>query len=426
MLEQCLWQLTSAEAPPESRRLNSEVQTRVCIIGGGITGLSTAVHLQEMGVASCILEADEVGAGGSGRNVGLVNAGMWLPPEDICERLGAERGERANRLLGGAPALVFELIERYAIDCEAKQQGTLHLAHSLQGVKALQQRFEQFSRQGAPVELFKGADVKVLTGSSKIPAALLDRRAGTINPCAYTRGLGRAAVSLGAQLFCQSPVTALTRDGDNWLVSTPTGQVRANQVVLAGNAYTQGDWSNLSEHFFAGYYYQVSSTPLEGDAAASILPGGQGAWDTRTVLSSIRRDEAGRLILGSLGNGERKPDALLRCWANRIQQHYFPQLGAVDWQISWTGRMGFTPDHVMRIYEPAPGLIAASGYNGRGNTTGALMGKGFAHWLAERNDAWLPLPLSNPQPIRQRGLRSLAYETGFSLYHAGQCLRVLI
>ncbi|WP_235263651.1 L-pipecolate oxidase [Nitrincola sp. A-D6] len=404
MLEQCLWQLTSAEALPVSQRLNTDVQTQVCIIGGGITGLSTAVHLQEMGISSCVLEADEVGAGGSGRNVGLVNAGMWLPPEDICERLGAERGERANRLLGGAPALVFELIERYGIDCEAKQQGTLHLAHSQQGVKALQQRFEQFSRQGAPVELFKGAEVEALTGSGRIPATLLDRRAGTINPCAYTRGLGRAAVSLGAQLFCHSPVTALTRDGDSWLVSTPTGQVRADQVVLASNAYTQGDWSKLSEHFFAGYYYQVASAPLEGDAAASILPGGQGAWDTRTVLSSIRRDKAGRLMLGSLGRGERKPDAFVRCWAKRIQQHYFPQLAAVDWQVSWTGRMGFTPDHVMRIFEPAPGLIAASGYNGRGNTTGTLMGKGFAHWLAEGNDAWLPLPLSQPEPIKQRAL----------------------
>lgn len=83
--------------------------------------------------------------------------------------------------------------------------------------------------------------------------------------------------------------------------------------------------------FFPGYYYQVASAPLTDDAASQILPGGQGSWDTRQVLSSIRRDADGRLLLGSLGNGSQKPTWFLKAWADRVQQHYFPYLKSVQW-----------------------------------------------------------------------------------------------
>ncbi|KDE38478.1 L-pipecolate oxidase [Nitrincola lacisaponensis] len=426
MLQQCLWRLTSGETVPSLPRLEGERHTEVCVIGGGITGLSCALHLQEYGIKALLLEAAELAEGGSGRNVGLVNAGMWLPPEDICQRLGKDLGDRANQQLAEAPALVFDLIERYRIQCDARRQGTLHLAHNAAGVRSLEQRHAQFQRQGAPVELFQGADAAQLTGSERIPAVLLDRRAGVINPYAYTLGLARAAMAGGAQLYCRSPVISLQREASGWRVQTPTGSVLADQVVLASNAYTEGEWTELTRHFFAGYYYQVASAPLSGAAADAILPGGQGAWDTRKVLSSICRDTDGRLILGSLGSGEHKPVSWLRCWAQRIQRHYFPDLPEVEWQLHWSGRMGFTPDHVMRLFSPAPGLLAASGYNGRGNTTGTLVGKGFAQWLAEGSDRGLPLPLSQPVAISARQLRSVAYEAGFSLYHAGQCLKVLI
>ena len=135
-------------------------------------------------------------------------------------------------------------------------------------------------------------------------------------------------------------------------MQTANGAVQAAQVVIASNAYTEGEWTELRRNFFPGYYYQVASAPLTDDAAQRILPGGQGSWDTRQVLSSIRRDADGRLLLGSLGNGNQKPTWFLKAWADRVQQHYFPYLKSVQWECTWTGCIAFTPDHLMRLFEP--------------------------------------------------------------------------
>jgi glycine/D-amino acid oxidase-like deaminating enzyme len=104
----------------------------------------------------------------------------------------------------------------------------------------------------------------------------------------------------------------------------------------------------------------------------------------RQVLSSIRRDADGRLLLGSLGNGNQKPTWFLKAWADRVQQHYFPYLKPVE-GVHLDRRIAFTPDHLMRLFEPAPGLVAVTGYNGRGVTTGTVVGKAFADYLCNGN-----------------------------------------
>lgn len=423
--QECLWeQLTSTR--PTAGALSGELKVDVCVIGAGITGLSAAVHLLEQGKSVCVLEAHETGHGGSGRNVGLVNAGMWIAPDEVEAKLGQAVGSKLVATMGAAPALVFSLIEKYAIDCQLRREGTLHMAHNSRGLADLQSRCEQWQRRGAPVEMLKGSTCREATGTQRIAAALLDRRAGTLNPMAYTSGLAAAVIQLGGRLFHHSPVTRLERQGSTWGVITEHGAVKAEQVVTASNAYTEGEWTELRRNFFPGFYYQVASMPLTGDAAARILPGGQGAWDTRQVLSSIRRDADGRLLLGSLGSGTRKPAWFLRAWADRIQRHYFPELGKVDWQSTWTGCIAFTPDHLMRLFEPAPGLLAVTGYNGRGVTTGTVVGKAFADYLCQGDPQALPMPLQPMTKVGAAGLRSCLYETGFSLYHAGQCLRVVI
>lgn len=425
MKNQCLWTQTSPEPPLALAELDGAQSAEVAIIGGGITGLSTALHLAEAGVKVALVEAGDIPSGGSGRNVGLVNAGLWVPPDDIIEALGQEDGERMNTLLGGAPAEVFSLIERHDIDCHATRTGTLHMAHNRGGEQELARRAEQLHRCGAPAELIEDEACRELVGTPRIRRALLDRRAGTINPTAYTRGLARAAVSAGAALFTQSPALAVVRQGEDWQIETARGTLRAPRLVIATNAYTEDHWNEVRHHFFPGHFFQIASPPLQGEAARSILPERQGAWDTRTVLSSMRRDAEGRLILGSLGCGEGKPEVYLRCWADRIQRHYFPQLGRIDWECTWTGRIAFTPDHTLRLFEPAPGILAVTGYNGRGVTTGTIVGKGFAHYLIEGEDALLPLPIRPAKPVSAVALRQSAYESGFTLYHAGQCLRLV-
>jgi glycine/D-amino acid oxidase-like deaminating enzyme len=426
MKEQCLWHLSSPEPLPVLEPLTGDRNADVVVVGGGITGLSTALHLAEAGTQVVLIEAADIPSGGSGLNVGLVNAGMWTAPDSVCKALGNSLGERANSILGAAPERVFELIARHGIDCQPTRTGTLHLAHNAAGERELIRREEQFRRRGAPVELIGEAECQQKIGTSKIRRALQDHRAGTIHPVAYTRGLARAATKAGATLYCQTPAMGIKRAGDLWRVSTPNGAVTAARVVLATNAYTQDDWNDVKKHFFLSHYFQVSSPPLSAPQAEEILPERQGCWDTRLVLSSIRRDAQGRLILGSLGRGDHRPVAYVRGWANRVQQHYFPQLGKIDWEYSWSGRMAFTPDTLMRLFEPAPGILAATAYNGRGNTTGTIVGRGFAPYILNGDDSELPLPIQPFKPVRGKALWSAAYESGFTLYHAGQCLRILI
>lgn len=425
MKSACLWTHTSPEPEVKAPKLGGDRAVDVAVIGGGITGLSAALHLAERGVSAVLLEAGSFADGGSGRNVGLVNAGMWLPPEDIVDALGEEVGERANAVLADAPALVFSIVDRYGIDCQATRTGTLHLAHNMKGADELARRFEQFRARSAPVDLLDESECRRKIGTHRISRALLDHRAGTVNPTAYTRGLARAAVAAGADLYTHATVETITRAGDEWRLTTANGSVKAARVVIATNAYTEDAWNEVRRHFFRGHFFQVASAPLRSDAANDILPERQGAWDTRSVLSSMRRDDDGRVVLGSLGRGDGKPALYIRSWADSVQRHYFPQLGRVDWEFTWSGVIGFTPDHTLRIFEPAPGLLAVCGYNGRGVTTGTVVGKGFAQYIVDGDEQLLPLPIRAAEPVRGRVFRSRAYECGFTLYHTAQCLRLL-
>ncbi|PBD27899.1 FAD-dependent oxidoreductase, partial [Pseudomonas aeruginosa] len=263
--QRCLWEVVTPRLSGAAS-LNGEQRADVCVIGAGFTGLSAALHLLEAGRSVCVLEAYEVGHGGSGRNVGLINAGTWIPPDEVVATLGAEQGEKLNAVLGRAPALVMETIERLGIDCQLRREGTLHMSHNASGVADLQRRHAQWTRRGAPLELLTGAACHEACGTRRISAALLDRRAGTLNPMAYSRGLATAVVQRGGQLYQRSPVLALERQGALWAVRSAAGAVLAEQVVIASNAYTEGEWTNLRRHFFPGYYYQVASAPLHGAA----------------------------------------------------------------------------------------------------------------------------------------------------------------
>ena len=161
-----LWERTAPPAP-QTTSLRESLSGDVVIVGGGYTGLSAALHLAEAGTRVVLLEAHEIGFGGAGRNVGLINAGMWVMPDDFPKELGPHYGER---LLGNGPALVREMIDRHAIACELERNGTLHCATDKDGLKELEERARQWQMRGAQVTLLDAAEPSAASGPAPMPA----------------------------------------------------------------------------------------------------------------------------------------------------------------------------------------------------------------------------------------------------------------
>ena len=186
-----LWHAT-APAAPETGPLTGDVASDVAIIGGGFTGLSAALHLAEMGVKATVIEARMIGYGGSGRNVGLVNAGMWVKPDDLIATLGAEAGGRLLNELGDGPAFVYDLVARHGIECEVVRNGTLHMAvgaggdHRARGpvAEARRPRRGASSRQGPCAFGRRRLHGRIARSPGRHdPAACLCAGAGTGSAC---------------------------------------------------------------------------------------------------------------------------------------------------------------------------------------------------------------------------------------------------
>ncbi|MGB1238383.1 MAG: NAD(P)/FAD-dependent oxidoreductase [Pseudomonadales bacterium] len=415
-LPSSLWAATAS--PFSAHALDAAIDVDVLVVGGGYTGLSCALHLREREQSVALLEGSAIGFGGSGRNVGLVNAGLWTPPDEINRAIGDEFGNRLYSQLSAAPKKVFALIQAHGIECEAQRNGTLQLARSKRGVAELEARFAQLQARGEPVTWLDQAATAQSLGTDFYRRAIHDARAGTIQPLGYARGLAKACVARGVQLFEGSPVTELSRTGDSWLARTPQGQVKAQRVVMATNAYSGSLLPQMQQSFTPVHYFQLASEPLPESLRADILPGKEGCWDTGLVMTSLRIDQAGRLILGSVGKiADGASSALLERWGQRTVAKIFPKLSRVNWQYTWSGQIAYSDDHLPHLHELAPGLVTVMGYSGRGIGPGTVMGDWLARYVTEADLSQLPLPVSAPQAISLRQVQQHYYRFGSDLYH---------
>lgn len=417
-----LWDLTSEEVEPTSTPL-PDGTVDVAIVGGGFTGLSTALHCAQKGLSAHVVEANHIGFGGSGRNVGLVNAAVWLPPAKVRTVLPPPYGDRFLRRFSDGPSVVFEVIEKHQIRCEATRTGTIHAAHGPTGLDDLKSRHAEWQRLGEPVDLLDAGEVARLVGSPAFHGGLLDHRAGTINPMGYCRGLARAATAAGAKITTGTRVTKLQPAGDGWRVHTTNGDVAAKTVVLGTNAYTDDLWPGLKSTFTTIHYLQFATAPL-GPDAAHILPGRQGLWDTGQIMFNVRRDATDRLLIGTMGRVfGTKDKGLTRRWAEKRVSTIFPELGRVEFEEAWHGQIAMTPDHLPRVHQLAPGLWTAIGYNGRGITTGTLFGMSMADLLTGMDPADLPLPMTEVSKAPRASLTSRFYDLAFTANQLWRSLR---
>ena len=416
-MDKSLWNSSSKEYR-EYNSLSGNVKVDFLIVGGGFTGCSAALSAAESGASVALLEARTIGYGGSGRNVGLVNAGLWLPPDSVEETMGRDVGQALNHALAGAPDEVFNRIATHDIQCEATRNGTLHLAHAPRGLKDLEMRLTQQQARQAPVTLLDAAETAGRTGSEAYYGALHDQRAGTVQPLAYAQGLARAAHEAGAQIYTQSPVKSLTYDGQNWCAQTESGTVIAKKCLLATNAYhlnVQGvDESKSAKVSF----FQLATKPLPNILGETILPGREGCWDTALIMSSLRRDTAGRVIFGAMGNPEGLGHAVHRSWAQKALTRLYPGLKGQEIEYFWVGNIAMTSDHVPKAIRFGPNAMSLMGFSGRGIAPGTRLGRLAAMAVLSGADTDLPLPVLDRYSERFCGLRTSYYESGARLIHA--------
>lgn len=392
---------TAADAP-QLAPLAQNLRADVAIVGAGYTGLSAALHLAERGASVAVLEARTIGEGGSGRAFGQVVPYAKNDHRDTLARFGPDAGERIVDALGHGPDLVWDLIARHGIECAAQRAGLLFGATSATGAAALEAKSAFWQARGAPVELLDARATQALVGSDFYQVALLDRRGGTLNPLAYVRGLGAAAMRAGAKIFERSRALSLERTTNGWTLRTAHGEVSARQVVLATGAYTDNLWPGLKHSIVPMRAYQLVSRPLSAQARRSILPAGHAITDTRRLYSGVRLLADGRVHVSVDGPAFDVEGRACTQQADARLRSLFPALGRIEWEESWTGWVDMTGDQYPHLHQPAPDLWVGIGLCGRGIAFATLLGRELASGLAGEAAHRLLLPVTPIAPIRAR------------------------
>jgi len=411
-----LWQLTSTN-DLKTNSLNKDTQADVVVIGGGFTGVSCALRLAEKGCKVLLLEAEQIGYGGSGRNVGLVNSGLWMPPEKVESVIGQSAGIKLNQLLARGPESVYTNIEKYTIDCELTRTGTLHCAHSKSGLINLKERLRQYKARGTEVEVLSKAETKNKIGTSAYYGALLLKGAGTIQPLSYIHGLAHAALAAGVTIHQNTQVTAVERSNGLWNIRTPTYSIVSDAVIIATNAYHQNIRTNTAPAYTPVNYFQTATKPLSKELLKRILPERQGCWDTAMVMSSIRCDKAGRLIIGSVGSLALPSAAIHFNWAKHKLKKLFPFLTDIEFEHAWHGRIAYSNDHLPHIVEFGPNALNIFGYSGRGIGPGTMFGQAAADYILSDDIDVLPIEPEKIYSEKFTKLKGVLYEAGATAFH---------
>jgi len=393
---------------PQLPELEGDAQADVIVIGGGFTGLSTALHLREAGVDVTVVEAMEPGWGASGRNNGQVIPTLSRPdPEDIIARHGAA-GERLVALLRDSASILFDVARRYQIQAEQEQTGWLQPVHSPGRIRIAERRVRQWSKFGAPVEILSRDQTRAMLGSDAWYGGFWNRSGGHINPLALSRGLAGAVLERGGRIYARSPAIGFERRNDRWLVKTARGQISGRALIVATNAYT-GEFSKrlspgIAHEVMPVLSWQMATQPLSESARKTVIPGRQAMSDTHGELYFARYDARNRLVTGGavIGPGN-KPERLKLAVAKRLQR-LWPQIGPVHFDHVWNGYVGMTTDFLPRIHRLGPDAYGWTGCNGRAVALSIALGDQFAKAVRGVPESDLALPFTEPAPIAAHAL----------------------
>ncbi|MDP2080850.1 MAG: FAD-binding oxidoreductase [Pseudotabrizicola sp.] len=356
--------------------LKGQLSADVCIVGGGYTGLSAALHLAEAGLRVVLLEAHRVGFGASGRNGGQVGSGQRQDQNWLEARVGREDARRLWDMGEDAKALVRDLIDRHALPVTF-YPGIAHACRSAAEARHAHAYAEKLARDYGytQIEPLSQGAMRDIVGSDVYHGGDLDHGAGHLHPLNYALGLAQAAAQAGAQLHERSEVHHI-RHGAKPVVQTASGQVSCDHVILAGNGYLGGLDRKVASRVMPINNFILATEPL-GDRAARILSRKIAVADTKFVVNYWRLSEDNRLLFGGGESyGYRFPDVVKTVMKPMLE--VYPQLRDVRVDYAWGGTLAITMNRMPCFMRPAPNVMSASGYSGHGVAMATLAGKMMA------------------------------------------------
>lgn len=355
-------------------RLKGTVTTDVCVVGGGFSGIATALSLVERGYKVVVLEANRVGWGASGRNGGQMIAGISGE-----HRIESQLGEAGRRLLSDIRYLGHDLIEgrveRHQIRCDLKR-GWMEVAARPRHMEGLRAYVEERRKagDGDQLELVEAGEMDRVLGSRLYHGAMIDRRSGHLHPLNLCLGEARAAAAAGVQIFEESPVTEIA-GGAKPFAATADGRVEAASIVLAGMMDPSFQTGPLNGLLFPTGSYIVATAPLPEPLARAINPADMAVADSNVVLDYFRLSADRRMLFGGRCNYSNRDPRDIRATLRPRLTEVFPQLEGIDLDYAWGGKIDIVLTRVPAIGRREPNVYYMQGYCGHGVNTTHIAGE---------------------------------------------------
>jgi gamma-glutamylputrescine oxidase len=374
------WYAETAGPGLDLAAVQGEVRCDVCVVGGGFTGLGAALELAGAGASVRLLEAAEVGSGGSGRNGGQIHTGQRREQPWLEARLGLTDARRLWDLAEAARDHLLALSR--TIDCDLRP-GLLHARHR-KGGEGEDARFIAHMSRVYGCDRYELLDAPALAqalGTEIYHGGLIDRGGGHLHPLKLAQGMARAVLAAGGVIHERSFVRRWRRTAAGFVVETPRGQVVCRQLILTGDGYVDGLSPALEARVMPIQNFIAVTEPLDDPA---ILPGGEAAADSRFVVRYWRRTPDGRLLFGGGESYVAREPADIAALVRRHLLEVYPQLGAAKITHAWGGALGVTFHRLPYVRELVPGVWTAAGYSGQGVMLAPYVGRALA--LATQGD----------------------------------------
>ena len=367
--------------------LEGETQAEVCVIGGGMAGVATALDLAERGRSVVLLEAKRIGFGASGRNGGFVVPGYPTRPADLVAMVGLEDARELYTMTLGALRLILQRIARYGMDVGELVMGRLIFGMAEDGEAMAENAAYMAKNFGRELEVWSPSKVRTTLATTRYGDGSLDPEAFSLDPLKLARGTAVAAVAQGARLYEGSPALSIVQVGSRHEVRTPGGRVLADHVVLAGGGYVNMiDWKVWAATIPVATFVMVTE-PL-GDNLAQVI-GTKHSLADRSFASNYYRPLAdGRLLWGGRVGMRMPSEAALKAKLSRDMAWFYPDLAAVKAEVAWGGRMPYLRHRMPMIGAIGPNLWVTTGFGGLGMGITTMAGNIIAAAITEGDTRW--------------------------------------